>query len=87
MSLAFCGLAPQNVAVGFPVEALQESPQGWLQGIQDPAREYERQSCTPRHFEVQTECSGKVSRLCTATLTGPVQHGSPLSTCLSHSMW
>ena len=69
----------------------KESPQGWLQGIQDPAREYERQSCTPRHFEVQPECSGKLPRLCTATLTGPVQHisshGSPVSTCLSHSMW
>ena len=69
----------------------KESPQGWLQGIQEPAREYERQSCTPRHFEVQPECSGKLPRPCTATLPGPVRHisphGSPVSTCLSCSMW
>lgn len=32
MSLTCCGLAPQNVAVGFPVEVLQESPRGWPVG-------------------------------------------------------
>ena len=33
MSLGCCGLAPQNVAMGFPVEALQESRRaGWWAG-------------------------------------------------------
>ena len=57
------GFSEDARLLGVSSHCSKESPQGWLQGIQDPAREYERQSCTPRHFEVQTECSGKVSRL------------------------
>ena len=69
MSLAFCGLAPQNVAVGFPVEALQESPQGWLVG-REPGPGLRPVSGRGRRFTVlSTSLVSRQSRLTAPLLT------------------